>query len=351
MTGVPDAGFGSDNCAGIHPDVLAALAAANVGAAASYGADEASGRLDAVIRSTFGDRARSYSVFTGTGANVIALGAMTTRWAAVICAASAHIAVDECGAPEKLMGLKLLTAPAPDGKLTPALVDSMITGVGDEHRAQPTVLSVTESTEYGTLYTAAELAALCDHAHSRDIRVHLDGSRLANAAAALGVTLRELTTDVGVDVLSLGGTKNGLMCGELVVVLNPAAVEGVDYLRKLATQLGSKTRYLAAQFLALLDGELWRRNAETANAMAARLGSGAAALPGVELVRPVQANAVFARLPAEAIAALQAEYSFEVWDEAAGEVRWMTSFATTAADVDRFVAALGVAAGSDRPHT
>jgi threonine aldolase len=346
MTAAPDAGFASDNCAGIHPDVLAALAAVNVGAAASYGADEATSRLDEVVTSLFGPDVHSYAVFTGTGANVVALGAMTNRWAAVVCAASAHIAVDECGAPEKVMGLKLLPVPTPDGKLTPALVESVMTGIGDEHRAQPTVLSLTESTEYGTVYTPDELRSLCDYAHSQGMRVHLDGSRLANAAAALGVTLRELTSDVGVDVLCLGGTKNGLMCGELVVVLNPSAVDGIDYLRKLATQLGSKTRYLAAQFLALLDSELWRRNAETANAMAARLAVAAGAVAGVELVRPVQVNAVFARLAPDVIRALHEGYSFEVWDEGAGEVRWMTSFATSPDDVDRFVAALAAARAS-----
>ena len=243
------------------------------------------------------------------------------------------------------MGLKLLTVPTADGKLTPALVDSVMTGIGDEHRAQPTVVSLTESTEYGTVYTPEELAALCDHAHARDLRVHLDGSRLYNAAAALGVELRELSTDVGVDVLSLGGTKNGLMCGELVVVLDPAAVEGVDYLRKLTTQLGSKTRFLAAQFLALLAGDLWRRNADTANAMAARLGSAVAAMSGVDLVRPVEVNAVFARLTPAVIDALHVDYGFEVWDDRAGVVRWMTSFATTAQDVDRFLATLTRALG------
>jgi threonine aldolase len=308
VTDEPDPGFGSDNCAGVHPEVMAALVAANTGSAPSYGADAQTRRLGEVLRSHFGPRASGYPVFTGTGANVVALGAMTTRWSAVICTSAAHIAVDECGAPEKVMGLKLLAVPSYDAKITPAQVAAAITGVGDEHRAQPTVLSLTQSTESGTLYTPDELAALCDLAHSRGLLVHLDGSRLANAAAALGVGLRELTTDVGVDVLCLGGTKNGLMSGELIVVLDPAAVDGVDYLRKLSTQLGSKMRFLSAQFVALLEGDLWRRNAEAANAMAARLAAAVGAVDGVELARPAQVNAVFARLAPDVIAALRSRY-------------------------------------------
>ncbi|WP_270889554.1 threonine aldolase family protein [Pedococcus sp. 5OH_020] len=333
-------GFASDNYAGVHPEVLEAIALANGGHQVSYGADAYTEHLQDVFRGHFGGHATAYPVFNGTGANVVALQAVTERWQSVICAASAHIHVDECGAPEKMGGLKLLPVGAPLGTLTLDAIDTQAYGFDDQHRAQPGVVSITQSTELGTLYSVEEIAEIVEHAHTLGMAVHLDGARIANAAAALDRPLRDFTTDVGVDIVSFGGTKNGLMLGEAVVVLNPDAVRGMDYLRKSSMQLASKMRFLSAQFDALLSGDLWLRNARHANAMAQRLETAVRAIPGVQVLRPVQANAVFAVLPQDVTARLQKLYPFYVWDESTGEVRWMTSFDTTEADVDSFAAAL-----------
>ncbi len=333
-------GFASDNYSGIHPEVLQAIAAANGGHETAYGEDTHTARLQDVFRQHFGQQASAYPVFNGTGANVVALQAMTSRWGSVVCTTTAHIHVDECGAPEKVGGLKLLPVPAPDGKLTPDLLDVEARGFDDVHRAQPQVVSLTQTTELGTAYSVAELAALCDHAHRLGMRVHVDGSRIANAAAWLGVPLRAFTTDVGVDVLSFGGTKNGLMLGEVVVVLDPAAAPGVAYVRKSSMQLASKMRFVSAQFEALLATDLWLRSASHANAMARRLEAAVRDLPGLEIQRPVQANAVFAVLPGSVTARLQDRFRFYTWDEATGEVRWMTTFDTTEADIDAFSQAI-----------
>ncbi|MFI0742867.1 threonine aldolase family protein [Streptomyces sp. NPDC021100] len=330
-------GFASDNYAGAHPEVLAALALANGGHQIAYGEDQYTEHLQEVFRSHFGPTAEAFPVFNGTGANVVALQAVTERWGAVICAASAHINVDECGAPERVGGLKLLTVPTPHGKLTPELIDREAWGWDDEHRAQPQVVSIAQTTELGTCYTPEEIREICDHAHERGMKVHLDGSRAANAAATLGVPLRAFTTDAGVDLLSFGGTKNGLLFGECVVVLNPGAVKAMKHLRKLSMQLASKMRFVSVQFEALLAGDLWLRSASHANAMAARLAEGVRAVDGVEVLHPVESNAVFARLPREVSERLQKRYRFYFWDEAAGDVRWMCSFDTTEDDVDAFV--------------
>lgn len=333
-------GFASDNYAGAHPEVLAALALANGGHQPAYGADAYTADLQRTVRSHFGSRAEAFPVFNGTGANVIALQALTDRWGAVVCAESAHINVDECGAPERVGGLKLLTVPTPDGKLTPELIDREAYGWDDEHRAMPQVVSITQNTELGTLYTAEEIRAICEHAHERGMRVHLDGARIANAAAALDRPMRAFTNAVGVDVLSLGGTKNGMLFGEAVVVLDPGAVRAMKHLRKLSMQLASKMRFISAQWDALLSGDLWLRNARHANAMAQRLAEGVKSVDGVQILHPVQANAVFARLPHEVSERLQKRYRFYFWDEAAGDVRWMCSFDTTEEDVDGFLTAL-----------
>jgi threonine aldolase len=309
----------------------------------SYGEDAYTERLQDVFKAHFGPTAAAYPVFNGTGANVVALTAMSERWGSVIAAESAHINVDECGAPEKIGGLKLLTIPTPDGKLTPELIDKHAWGWGDQHRAQPLVVAITQSTELGTLYTPGEIKAICDHAHERGMKVFLDGARLSNAAASLGLPFQAFTTDAGVDVLTFGGTKNGLMLGECVVVLNPAALHGRDavtYLRKMSMQLASKMRFLSVQFDALLSGDLWLRNASHSNAMATRLAAAVRDVPGVEIVRPVQANAVFAVIPADVAERLQKRFRFYTWDEHTGEVRWMCSFDTTETDVDEFAAAL-----------
>jgi threonine aldolase len=333
-------GFGSDNHASVHPEVMAAMAAADGGHQPAYGDDVHTERLREVVREQFGPAAEAYPVFNGTGANVVSLQALTRRWDAVICTEAAHINTDECGAPEKLAGLKLLTVPTPDGRLTPELVDRQAHGWGDPHHSQPKVVSVTQSTELGTVYTADDLRALADHAHGLGMSFHVDGARLSNAAASLGIPLAALTTGIGADVVSFGGTKNGIMLGEIVVVLDPSRVDGVEFLRKSSMQLTSKMRYVSAQLVALLEGDLWLRNASHANAMAQRLAAGVSGLDAVEVVHPVEANGVFARLPRSVIAPLQERFAFYVWDEPTDVVRWMCSWDTTTEDVDAFAAAV-----------
>ncbi|MFI6295646.1 threonine aldolase family protein [Nonomuraea sp. NPDC050790] len=332
--------FASDNYAGVHPEILEAIVRANGGHQISYGEDVYTEALHGVFQRHFGERAQTYPVFNGTAANVVSLRSMLDPWQAVICADTAHIHTDEGGAPEVAGGIKLFTVATPDGKLTPELIDTQAWGFGDVHRAQPGVVSISNTTELGTVYTPGEITAICAHAHERGLKVHLDGSRLTNAAAALGVPLRALTTDAGVDVLSFGGTKIGLLYGEAVVVLNPAAARGVDYLRKTYMQLSSKMRFVSAQFEALLGGDLWLRNARQANAMGRRLAEAVRDIPGVEVPRPVEANAVFAILPPEVTERLQKRFRFYTWNPATGEVRWMCSFDTTEADVDAFAAAV-----------
>jgi threonine aldolase len=333
-------GFASDNYAGIHPEVLAAIGAVNDGHEVAYGDDTETARLQEIVRSEFGDHANVFPVFNGTGANVVALSAVCSRWEAVICADTAHINCDEGGAPEKVAGLKLHLVPTPDGKLTPALVDLHAWGFGDVHRAQPRVVSITQSTELGTVYTPDEIRALADHAHEHGMALHLDGARIANAAASLGVSLRAITTDVGVDIVSFGGTKNGAMLGEAVIVLNPALRDAIPFLRKSSMQLSSKMRFVSAQLTALLTDQLWRRNAEHANAMAQRLAGHVAGIPGVVLTRPVQANALFPVLPADVTERLQKRFRFYTWNQHTGEVRWMCAWDTTIEDVDAFAAAV-----------
>jgi threonine aldolase len=336
-------GFASDNSATVHPDVLAAIARANVGHAFGYGHDEYTPRVLSMFAERFGEDVRTFLVFTGGAANVLSLRAACRPWQAVICSEVAHMNVDECGAPEAIAGVKLLQVQTEHGKLTPELVESRITRIGDEHAVQPRVVSLTQCTELGTLYTREETRAIAEFAHEQGMLVHMDGARLSNAAAALDSPLRALTKDVGVDILSFGGTKNGALGCEAVVFLNPELATGFDYLRKQALQLGSKMRFLAAQFEALLSDGLWLRCARHANAMASRLASAIGALPDVTVTHPVQTNAVFATLPREATTALQQRFAFYVWDERTGEVRWMCSWDTTEEDVDEFVDAVRAA--------
>ena len=337
--------FASDNYAGAHPEILAALVEANGGHQGAYGADDYTARLQQVVADHFGDQASAWPVFNGTGANVLSLQSVLPRWGAVVCAETAHIHTDENAAPERVGGLKLLTVATPDGKLTPELVARQAWGFGDEHRAQPGVVSITQSTELGTLYTPDEVRALADQAHGLGLRLHVDGARIANAAAALDLPLRAFTTDAGVDILSLGGTKNGLLYGEAVVVLDPAADGGLAYLRKMDMQLTSKMRFVSAQLVALFEGDLWLRSARHANAMAARLRAGLEGLPGVVLTRPTQANGVFVVLPAAVAQALRRRWRFYDWDVATGEARLMCSFDTTPDDVDELVAAVAAEVG------
>ncbi|MEO6881533.1 MAG: beta-eliminating lyase-related protein [Mycobacteriaceae bacterium] len=333
-------GFASDNYSGVHPEVLAALAVANSGHQPAYGADAYTARLAETMRELFGAPTQTYPVFNGTGANVTGLQALTSRWGAVVCADSAHIHVDEGGAPEKMAGLKLLTVATPDGKLTPELLLVQARDFDDEHRSQAQVVSITQSTELGTLYTVDEVRAIAERVHALGMTLHMDGARIANAAAALDVPLRAFTTDAGVDVLSFGGTKNGAMGAEAVLVLNPSAARELVRLRKTSMQLGSKMRFASVQLLALLTDDLYLRNARHANAMAARLDAAVRAVPGVSVQRPVQVNSVFAVLPTQVTEKLQQRFRFYTWDPATGEVRWMCSFDTTADDVASFAAAI-----------
>ncbi|MEA5454299.1 low specificity L-threonine aldolase [Sinomonas sp. JGH33] len=333
-------GFASDNYSGAHPEVIAALAAANGGHQTAYGADEYTARLEAEMRRLFGDGVEAYPVFNGTGANVLSLQSLLPRWGAVVCAQTAHINVDENGAPERVGGMKLLAVPTEDGKLTPELIDREAWGWGDEHRAQPLAVSLTQTTELGTRYSVDELRAITQHAHSLGMKVHMDGARLANAAAGLDVPVRAFTRDAGIDILSFGGTKNGMLFGECVVALNPDPAHGLAYLRKMNMQLASKMRFVSAQFLALLEDDLWLRSAAHANAMAARLRAAVEGLDGVELTQETQSNGVFAVLPEGVADRLRERFAFYDWDASRREVRWMCSFDTTPEDVDAFSAAL-----------
>ncbi|MGN6414540.1 threonine aldolase family protein [Flexivirga sp.] len=333
-------GFASDNYSGVHPEILAAIVRANGGHQVSYGEDVYTDRLQEVFAEHFGPGVEAFPVFNGTGANVVALQAVTKRWEAVICTGTAHIHVDECAAPERMGGLKLMVVPTPDGKLTPELIATVSLGRGDEHHAQPRVVSITQTTELGTAYTVEEIRAIAEHAHAHDMVLHVDGSRLSNAAASLGVSFREMITDTGVDIVSFGGTKNGLLVGEAVLVLNADVVDGMKFLRKQSMQLASKMRFISAQLIALLSGDLYLRNAGHANAMAQRLVEGVRDLPGLTVPLPVQANGVFPILPVEVSQRLMEKFRFYFWDEATGQVRWMCSFDTTESDVDAFIAAI-----------
>lgn len=339
-------GFASDNNAGVLPEVLAALAAANGGHQPAYGQDAYTARLQEVIGEHFGAGAEVYPVFNGTGANVVALTSVLPRWGAVVTASTAHIHTDEAGAPERMTGIKLLTVPTPDGKLTPELVAREAWGFGDEHRAQPLAVSITQTTEMGTVYTPAEVRAVADFAHANGMAVHMDGARLWNAAAALGVPFRAFTADAGVDVLSLGGTKNGLLGAEAVVVLDAGRANGLRYLRKLTMQLASKMRFASVQLLTLFENDLGLRSAAHANAMTARLRSALEAnmaegrLSGLAFTQDSPANAIFATLPTDAADRIRRRVRFYDWVRSRGEVRWMTAWDTTEADVDEFVAVI-----------
>ncbi|MET3960998.1 threonine aldolase [Marmoricola sp. OAE513] len=335
--------FASDNYAGVHPEVLAAIGAADqLGHVVAYGGDPATADAVAKVRDHLGPEAHVFFVWGGTAANVLCLESLApAAHQAIICAESAHIYVDEGGAPERLLHRKLLPVPTDNGKLTPELVATRAIRFGDEHAVQPAVVSITQSTELGTRYEPEEIRALADFAHERGMLLHLDGARIMNATAAQGISLREATRDLGIDALSFGGTKNGALGAEAVVLWEDRFAEGFAWRRKSAMQLASKHRYVAAQIGALLTDDLWLRNASHANAMAQRLADGVRDLPRIKVTQEVQSNGVFVMLPAEIREALYAEgFVFYVWDEHTGEVRWMCSWDTTESDVDAFVAAV-----------
>ncbi len=342
----PDTLFASDNASGVHPAVLEALGRANQGHALAYGMDPWTARVTERFRSLLDADVEVVVTWGGTGANVVGLQCLLQPWQGVVCTDNAHIVVDECGAPERFTGCKLIDLPTPDGKLRPDQVRGQLHALGDEHHVQPRVVSLTQSTELGTVYTLDELAELVQVSHDAGLVVHVDGARLANAAAALGCDLRALVTDAGVDVVTFGGTKNGLMYGEAVLFVRPELGEHARFVRKQAGQLASKMRYISAQFDALLTDDLWLRNATHANAMAALLAERVAGIDGVELSASPEVNSVFATVPADAIAPLIEWSPFWVWDEERHLVRWMCSFDTSPEDVERF--AVGVAEAVQR---
>ena len=333
-------GFASDNNAGIHPDIFRAMEAVNHGHAVGYGGDEITAKAISLFREEFGPDTEVYFVFNGTGANVLGLSTVTQSFNSIICTETAHIQEDECGAPEKFTGCKLLTVPPSSGKLTVESIKQHLKGFEFEHHSQPRVISISQCTEMGTVYTVDEIKQLADLTHSYGMLLHMDGARLANAAVSLNLPFRAFTVDAGVDILSFGGTKNGLMMGEAVLFFNSLNTQHTKYLRKQCMQLFSKMRFVSAQFMAYFSNQLWLKNAAHANRMASLLAEKVSLIPGVTITQPVQANGVFAIIPHQVIAPLQAEYFFYVWDEKHSEVRWMTSFDTTEDDVEQFAVLL-----------
>ncbi len=333
-------GFGSDNHSGVHPKLLAAILAANEGHAASYGTDEWTARADQAFKKHFGPTAKSFFVFNGTAANVLSLRSSMRSFHSVFCSDISHLHVDECAAPEFFSGGKLWTIPTKNGKLQLSEVQDQLIRRGDQHFAQVKVLSLTQPTELGTVYSVEEIKAFCDWAHRHKIYVHIDGARLANACVHLRKTLQQITTDLGVDVVSFGGTKNGLMMGEAVVFLNPALAEDFQYIRKQSAQLPSKARFISAPFCAYLENNLWHEIAEHSLKMAHYLFENVQNIPGLEVTQPVQSNAVFAKIPKHWVAPLKKERFFYVWDEKTFECRWMTSWDTEKEDIDSFTAQL-----------
>jgi threonine aldolase len=338
MTTKPTRSFASDNNAGVHPLILQAIERANQGHVIAYGDDAYTGAAVRKFREQLGQDIDVYFVFGGTGANVLGLKAVTQPHHAIICAASAHINVDECGAPEKFTGCKLLSVPAKDGKITADQVKPFLHGVGFEHHVQPRVISISQSTEMGTVYTQKEIRTLADFAHRHDMLLHVDGARIANAAVSLNASLREITTDAGVDILSFGGAKNGMMYGEAVVFFDRKLAGDFKYIRKQGTHLASKMRFISAQFEALLTDDLWRENAAHANRMAQILAKELEKIPPIQITQKVEANGVFAIVPKSFIPKLRKQYFFYDWNEEISEVRFMTSFDTTEDDIRDFVA-------------
>jgi threonine aldolase len=329
--------FASDNYAGIHPDILQAIVHANIGHEKAYSDDTYTQQAIELFKQQFGNDIAVYFVLTGTAANVLGLSTLLKPYQAIICPESAHINVDESGAPENYLGSKLLTIKTTDGKLTVDDIKDQLYLINDQHKVQPKVISITQGTELGTLYSPEEIKKLTHFAHQNELYVHMDGARLCNAAASLEMTLAQLTTDVGIDVLSFGGTKNGMMIGEAVIFFNKDLAKDFKYIRKQGMQLASKSRFIAAQFIALLSNDLWLKNAQNANNMAQLLAKEVAKIPSIRISQPIQANAVFAIIDPQLIPLLQEQYYFYIWNEQTSEVRWMTSFDTTEQNILDFV--------------
>lgn len=330
-------GFASDNNSGIHPEILKSIERANSGHVVAYGDDIYTTRAVSKVREHFGDDVEVFFVLTGTAANVLGLSQITDTYNSIICAETAHINVDECGAPEKYSGCKLLPVQTANGKLTIENIKKYIHGFEFEHSSQPKVISISQPTELGTVYSIDETVKLSDYAHKYNMLLHMDGARLSNAAVSLGVGFKELTADAGVDILSFGGTKNGMLFGESIIIINNSLADNFKYIRKQGMQLASKMRFISAQFERYLTDDLWKVNAEHANKMALLLYEELSGLPKIEITQKVESNGVFAVLPGKYIEALQKEYFFYIWDEEKSEVRWMTSFDTTEEDIYGFV--------------
>lgn len=331
-------GFASDNNSGIHPEILKAISEANHGHAVGYGGDEITEKAIARFKQEFGRQTEVFFVFNGTGANVLGLSTLTHSFNSIICADTAHIQTDECGAPEKLTGCKLLPVETIKGKISPEGIKKYLHGFDFEHHSQPKVISISQVTELGTVYSLEEIKAITSLAHEYGLYVHMDGARIANAAVALNLPFRAFTVDAGIDVLSFGGTKNGMMLGEAVLFFNPELTKLTKYIRKQSMQLYSKMRFVSAQFLAYFENDLWKRNATHSNRMAQLLEKEVKNIPAIQLTQAVEANGVFAIVPAEIIPQLQEKYFFYMWDEHRSEVRWMTSFDTEEDDIIQFVA-------------
>lgn len=326
-------GFASDNNSGVHPDILAAMGKVNIGHTIAYGDDIYTNSALGKMKDIFGEDSDIYFVFIGTAANVLGLDTITQSYNSIICAETSHIHEDECGAPEKFTGCKLLALHTEDGKLTPEIVSKELYGFDFEHHSQPKVISITQSTEMGTVYTPGEILNLSEIAHKYGMLLHMDGARIANAAAFLGLSFEKFTRDVGVNVLSFGGTKNGMMYGEALVFFDKKYSENFKYIRKQGMQLASKMRFISAQFEEYLNNDLWLRNAQHSNKMARLLADKLKDIPELRITQKVESNGIFARIPKEIIPVLQEEYFFYVWDEKNSEVRWMCSFDTSEEDV------------------
>ncbi len=333
-------GFASDNNSGVHPEILKALSEVNHGHEVGYGSDPVTLKAIERFKHEFGEETDVYFVFNGTGANVLAISSLTKSYNSIICADTAHIHVDECGAPEKLAGCKLVPVRCTDGKVSPEQIKTELHGFGFQHHSQPGMVSISQVTELGTVYTVDEIKAITGLAHQYGLLVHMDGARIANAAVALNLPFKAFTKDAGIDVLSFGGTKNGMMMGEAVLFFNPELSANTKYIRKQNTQLYSKMRYISTQFLAYFKNDLWRKNAEQSNRMAKLLEKEISGIKEIKLTRKVQANGVFAIVPEKIIAPLQKKYFFYIWDESTSEARWLTSFDTTEEDILDFVSTL-----------
>ncbi len=342
--------FASDNNSGVHQSIMNAIIEANINHTIGYGNDDYTRKAIEDFKKIFGNEIDIYFVYNGTGANVISLQSVMQSFNSVICADSAHINVDECGAPEKFNGAKLISCPTIDGKLTIIEIKKHLSIIGDEHHSQPKIISLAQATELGTVYTIAELKEICDFAHQNSLLVHMDGARIANAAVFLDKNLNEITTEIGIDILSFGGTKNGMMFGEAIIFFNKALSKNTKFFRKQAMQLASKMRFISVQFSEILKNNLWKKNAEHANRAAKKLSKILETIPEVKIIYPVETNAIFVKIDKKIIAPLMKESFFYIWDEEKSIVRWMTCFDTRDKDIEKFCNTIKKVISENRTH-